>query len=96
MKRGDKTKRKILDAGLKLWRDDPRSVNFRNIAEKINMTHPAVLYHFGEDTLRDAVAAHAVQVGDSRIIVQLMAMKHPAVSSMSDADRRRHAAVVSG
>lgn len=94
MKHGDKIKRKILDAGLKLWRQNPALLTHRNVAAAVAITHPAVFYHFID--LRSAVAEHAVKLEDSRIIVQLMALNHPAVKKMSDADRRRHASVVSG
>jgi AcrR family transcriptional regulator len=97
MRHGDKQKRKILDAGLKLWRQDPARVTARSIADAVGLTHPTVLSHFKEaGGLRDAVAAHAVEKGDSRIIVQLMAQGHDAVKNLSDADRRRHAGVVVG
>lgn len=97
MKHGDRQKRKILNAGLKLWRQDPARLTLRNVADAVGVTHPSVLYHFKEDGgLRDAVAAHAVDRGDSRIIVQLMAMGHAAVKGLSEADRRRHASVVTG
>ncbi len=94
MKHGDRTKRAILEVGLKLWHADSARLTHRNVAKALGMTHPAIFYHFLD--LRSAVAAYAVQIGDSHIIVQLMALKHPAVKKLSDADRRRHARVVSG
>lgn len=89
IKHGDKQKRKILDAGLKIWRAGER-LTLRAVADAVGVTHAAVLYHFKEDGLFDAVAAHAVDRGDSHIIVQLIAQGHAAVKDLSPADRRKH------
>lgn len=96
MKHGDKVKNKILDAGLKLWRTEPRSVTVNQVAAAIGMTHQAVRYHFTDYNLRDAIARHAVEKGDSYVIVQLMAMKHAAVRLLTAEERRRHAAIIAG
>lgn len=95
MKHGDKIKDKILEAALGLWCSDPKKMTTRNIAEKINMTHGTVVYHFG-DTLRDSVAEHAVKRGESRIIVQLMALDHPAIQALTKRERAWHSAQVRG
>jgi methylmalonyl-CoA mutase cobalamin-binding subunit len=84
---GDKVKLKILDAGVSLWPD----VSARSIGRRLNMTHSAVLYHFGDiSLLRDAVANYAVEKNKSAIIVSLIAQGHSCVASMSDAERQRH------
>lgn len=82
---GDKTKEKILTAGVELW---PNVTPFA-VARKIGMTHPAVLYHF-PNNLSDAVAEHAVKIGASSVVVQLMAANHPAADKLSAAERIRH------
>jgi len=87
MKQGDKTKRKILDAGVKLW----PSCNAHEIGKKIELTHSAILYHFKTvDALRLAIADHAVKIGASRVIMQLIAIDHPSIANMSSLDRSRH------
>lgn len=82
-------RQKILETGVKIWRTDPSGVTARNIARKLNMSHTGVLYHFDGD-LKDSVARYAVEIGDSRVIAQLIAMSHPAVSGMSKSKRIEH------
>ena len=84
-KKGDKTKRAILEIGVKLWPD----VTAREIARRLDMSHPVIAYHFGAD-LKDAVAAHAVETGNSRVIAQLIATKHKAVRKMIVLERQKH------
>lgn len=79
------TKEKILKAGIKAWLEDANSVTAANIARKLNMTHPAILYHF--KNVKDAVAAYAVETGENRIIVQLVTMNHPAVQKMTSEEK---------
>lgn len=86
MKQGDKTKKKILFAGVKLWPD----VTPSTVAAKIGMTHAAVLYHFPGNTLKDAVAKHAVEIGESRVIVQLFVTGHKATDKLTHAERAKH------
>lgn len=83
---GEKTREKILQAGVKLW----PHVTFHNVAGLSGLTPPAVLYHFPNGTLKDAVAEYAVEVGESKVIVQLMAADHKAAKKLSPADRIRH------
>lgn len=82
---GEKTREKILNAGLNLW----PNVTASTVGRAAGLSHAAVLYHF-PGTLRDAVADHAVATGDSRVIVQLMAAGHSAVDKLSPADRIKH------
>jgi AcrR family transcriptional regulator len=84
--KGDKTREKILEAGVKLW----PHVTLQSIASLTGMTHPAILYHFPDGTIKGAVAEYAVKIGESRVIVALMAEKHPAVLKLPAADRIRH------
>lgn len=81
-------KLKILDAGLKLWPD----VTLSKVARALDLnSHVNVIYHFQTtEKLKDAVAEHAVAVGNSRVIMQLIAANHPAVAKLSQADRIRH------
>ena len=92
MKKGDVTKLKILDAGLKLWPDD----SVIAICAKLNkMSRPALNYHFKGDKLKDAVATHAVATGNSRVIAQLVATKHKAVRNMSAEEKSQHMTLAS-
>ncbi len=92
MKHGDKIKSKILDAGIRVWPE----VTARRIGRELNMTHSAVLYHFGDiKALVEAVSVHAVKVGASAVIVELIAQKHSCVVGMSQAIRQRHMKAVS-
>lgn len=83
---GDKTKEKILKVGVKLW----PHVSPTAIARELQMTHPSVLYHFPNNTLLDSIAEYAIESGESRIILQLVASKHPAAKDLSVAERIRH------
>lgn len=90
MKAGNRTKQRILEAGVILWPE----VTLSNVARAVEMSHGAVLYHFPKGVLRDHIADYAVQVGESRVIVQLIAERHPAVSRMSAGERNAHFASV--
>jgi AcrR family transcriptional regulator len=91
LKAGERTKREILEAGVKLWIPSNGQINAHSIGASIGLTHSAILYHFGTiNELRNAVAEHAVSVGNSRIIMHLVSMRHAAISSMSAEDRKRH------
>lgn len=80
------TRERILNAAVKLW----PNITLEAVAEKIGMTHPTILYHFPDDTLRDAVAEHAVAIGESRVIVALIAENHSAIGHLSVTSRMRH------
>ena len=87
VKKGEATKKRILDAGVKLW---PDATAF-SIARALDMTHPTISYHFGKgDDLRNAVAAHAVAIGNSHVIAQLIATKHKAVKKLTTVERQKH------
>jgi hypothetical protein len=87
MKHGDKVKQKILDAGLTIWPDVSPSAVAR--AADLN-SHAAVLYHFPRPKLKDAIAAHAVKSGCSKVIVHLISIGHKAVKDMTTAERNKH------
>lgn len=95
---GTRTRRAILDMGLTLWRVDPSYVTARRIARELDMTHGSVCYHFphGQQRLRDAIAAHAVQQGESRVIVSLIGQRHKAVAHLDEAQRLEHMRAAAG
>lgn len=84
---GDEARVKILDAGLELFPDITPS----NIARHLGLSnHAAVIYHYPNGTLRDAVAEWALLCDHSRIILQLIGMNHEYVSEMTPEEKRRH------
>lgn len=76
------TKTKILETGLRMWKEDPASVTALGIAKQIKMVHGSVLYHF-PDGVKEAVAAYAVEQGDVTVISQLVAVDHSLVSHLT-------------
>ena len=86
MKKGEATKLLMLETGVKLW----PNVTARAIGRKIGLTHSAVAYHFNDGELIDAVAAHAVETGNSKVIAQLIATNHKAVRKMTQSDKIKH------
>jgi AcrR family transcriptional regulator len=80
------TRTKILDAGVQCWPD----ISVSAIANAAGITHPAIFYYFTKDSLKLAIAKHAVETGNSRVIVQLIASRHPAINKMSAAEKMRH------
>ena len=88
---GDRTRKRILDAGVKLWLETGGNVTAHNIGAALNMTHSAILYHYKSALkLRDCVAEHAVKIGDSRVIMHLIALRHPAADNLDVDARARH------
>lgn len=88
------TRQLILSAGVELWAKDPCEVTVRRIADALGLSYHAILYHFATVAeLRAAIAAHAVEVGNSAVIVQLIAVKHPAIARMHYIDRQAHLSV---
>lgn len=91
MSHGKEIKKSILRAGLVLW----PNVTARAIGRRLDMTHSNVLYHFDTvDNLVSAVANYAVEIGESRVIVQLIAAKHAAINGMKAADRAKYMATI--
>lgn len=81
------TKERILKAGLKLWPD----VGPRAIGRALDMSHARVLYYFGNAAdLSDAIANYAVAQGNSKVIVQLIAVGHSAVRKMKTELRHKY------
>ena len=82
----------ILEAGLKIWRDEGLDkVTLRGIAEALNITHPGILYHFKTVALlKDAIAKHAVYVGDVKVIRQLIVAEHQSVKHFSQSERHKY------
>ena len=83
---GDKTREKILNAGVELWPD----VTLSAVARKLDMTHAAISYHVPFHLLKQKVAEHAVATGNSRVIVQLISEKDPAVAHLTPGERSAH------
>ena len=84
---GEEARVKILEAGLELW----PHITPSSIAKKIGLSnHAAVIYHYPNGTLMDAVAEWAVLNDHSRIILQLIGMNHELVSIMTPEEKRRH------
>lgn len=94
-KHGERVRFKIIEAGIQLWTDGGHSnVTARKIGERIGMTHTNILYHFKDTAqLREAIAKHAVDEKNSKVIVHLIALNHSLVSNMNDAERFRHMSV---
>ena len=91
MTHGERTKQRIMTTGLQLC----PNVTARKIAHTLGLTHGAVLYHYGTSAaLRDAVAAHAVAVGDRSIVPQLIAARHAAAASLTASQRAEYLAAV--
>ncbi|HRQ13045.1 MAG TPA: TetR family transcriptional regulator [Promineifilum sp.] len=91
MKHGDKVRRNILDAGVRLWRDNPSKLSARKIAAELRMSHASVLYHFGTaEGLRNAIASHAVTMGDQRVVAMLIAERHSTVAHLTAAERQAY------
>lgn len=95
MKYGEKVRKQILDAGLKLWRADPSKVDAGNIAKLMGRTRPSIYHHYPDkERLLKAVAHHGVKTGDSVVIVSLMLTGHPLVADMDEDERQKHLEVV--
>lgn len=91
MSHGKEIKKSILQAGLALW----PNVTARGIGRRLDMTHSNVLYHFDTaDKLVSAVASYAVEIGEIRVIVQLIVAKHAAIGGMKSADRAKYMATI--
>ena len=71
-------KNEILQAGLKLW----PNVTPSSVANALNITHAAVIYHF--PNVRNAVAEYAIKTRYLPVVVQMIASGHPACTVMSD------------
>lgn len=79
MTKAEKTKRAILNAGLICWPD----ISARRVGAECGLTHTAVLHHFpGDGALKQAVAKHAVEVEDSRVVRLLICNEDALVAHM--------------
>ncbi len=91
LKRGEKTRKRILEAGLNLWIEQNGNVNAHQIAVVMDVTHSAILYHYKTvENLRNSIAEYAVKVGNSRVIMHLVALRHPSVYKLDADARARH------
>lgn len=89
---GEKIRLNALRVGVELWeREGAKAVTSRRIGDAIGRTRGAIAYHFKTaQGLLDAVADEAVRVGCRGVIIQLIAINHPAVKSMTPGDRRAY------
>jgi AcrR family transcriptional regulator len=89
MTKGERTRASIIAIGMQVWREQGfERVTATRVASLVGITHGAVLYHFkSTDGMRDAIAAHAVWKGDSIIVPQLIAARHPATAQMDNVER---------
>lgn len=87
---GEKSKLKILEAAVVIWRSDPLSVTSGAVAARVEMTHANILYHFKENSLREETAKYAIEIGDSRVIAQLIATRHPLIRRKDTRWKRKH------
>lgn len=85
MKKGDKLKEKILKAGVKLW----PNVTVCNVARELDISHPNVSYYF-KGKLKEAVINYALEIGDSKVIAQLILTGHKAIKAMPEKIRKEH------
>lgn len=86
MKAGDRTKERFLKAGLRQW----PNVSPSSIAFETGYTHAAVLYHFPNNSLKNAIADYAIKTNNSRVILQLIADGHKATKALTRAERLKH------
>jgi AcrR family transcriptional regulator len=92
-KHGSRRRTQILNTGLQLWRDDPAKVSARGIGRALGLTHSAVLYHHGNAAaLKDAIASHAIDIGDKMVVPMLIAAHHPATGRLNAMERARYLA----
>lgn len=88
---GEDVKERILKIGLNLW----PNISVREIGRQMDMSHSALTYHFGDAAgLKHAVAKYAVDTGNSKVIVQLLAVGHPAIVGMESELRQKHMATI--
>jgi AcrR family transcriptional regulator len=87
MTHSDQVKQQILETGVKLW----PYATARAIGRELDLSHSAILYHFGSsDLLQMDVARYAVHTGNAKVIVQLLASAHPAVAGMKPSERKKY------
>lgn len=80
------TKERILKAGCKLWPD----VTYEAVGNMTGISRQAVQHHFPQGILKYTVAEYAIEKGQSKVIVQLMAAGHTAADKLSPAERIKH------
>lgn len=88
--RGDVTRQKILEAGLKIWHYDPAKLSTRSIAKVIDCEHTTVWHHYPHGNLRKAVALYGISQGDSVVISTLILTNDKLVRKMPEAERKKH------
>jgi hypothetical protein len=89
MSYSENVRKEILKKGLDIYKDDPAKLNHHFVAKELDISNAKIHYHFGKD-LKQAVLKYAVEQGDSRVIVQLIASKDALVQHLTKEDRQRH------
>lgn len=87
--RGNETKEKILNAGIKLWIKDPSEVTPSHIGRMLKMSHSLVIYHFPKG-IKDAVAHHALKNDVLPVIGLLIAGNHKVIGKLSDKEKQSY------
>lgn len=88
MKHGERRKAEILDTGLQLWRQGQIVPTARAIAKSLGMSHTSILYHFKDsESLKEALAGHAVRMRDPVIVPMLIAARNNAAAILTDAEK---------
>lgn len=87
-----KLKEKYVGQAVRIAEEGLERLTFSRIAERLHTSAQRIYYHFpgGHKELRDKVIEHALKEGNSRVIVQLIAMKDPAVKELSPGVRYKH------
>jgi len=87
--RGNVTKEKILQAGIKAWLKDPSKVTFSSLALILKVQHSLIRYHF-EKNLKDSVADYAIKTNHEKMIRLLIASGHKSVKNLSGDARKAY------
>jgi AcrR family transcriptional regulator len=86
---GSDVKDKILNKALKMWEQDHNNLTVMGVAKALGMNHANIYHHFPEG-LKDAVAEHAVQTKNTRIVARLIALGHPATDQLCPTERAEY------
>ena len=84
---GDKIKNRIVQKALFLW-GQTHQPSVREIARSLNMSHSAVLYHFGtSEILIERVAQRAVDISYKPVVRKLIVNNNSCVSNLTTEQR---------
>ena len=81
-------KTEILKIACDMWRENRSIPTVRALADRLNVSHGSVLYHWKSiGLLHNAMALYAVTEQDKVLLSILVVTNHPAVSLFSEAER---------